>query len=608
MNVETMTSMNLPVSEADRLAVASRLHLEGRQAEAMTLYRDVLATAPDHPRALVLLATLLVDTGAVDEAEGMLRRRLGLTDGDSIVPETLAPALAAVAAPEPDIAASRLELAMVLFELGNLRQRKRDDRASILLFETATGLKPDYSVAFNNMALSLHRLGRRDLALDVVQHALAIDPAFTVALRNLGQMLLEARQPEAACAAFEHWTAIEPGSVEAKTKLGIAALAIPDAARAEAALRRALALDPNHVEAYVQLANVLDHDHRHGEALGYRREAARRHGVVSQASFSGRTEARVLVVGGAGLCNLNLQCLLDRNRFDATIAYLQPEGEEDAVFARPSSAFPPFDIVINSIADVDNGGEFLEKARAFCARFGRPVINAPDHRIARTTRNGVAGLLEGIGGLTVPSTRRLSRIEVAAMAERPLTDSALLRPVGAHGGDDLERIDKANQIDSFLARVPSESFYLTAFHDYRSADGYWRKYRLVFVDRAIFPYHLTIGHDWKLHYYRVDMTEQAWMKPEEEAFLADWRSVFDGPRGEAITEVARRLDLDFAGIDCAIGADGNVVLFEANPTMLVHLSELPVDYPHKHRYVPRIFDAFGTMLVRRAAENCDRAA
>ena len=184
----------------------------------------------------------------------------------------------------------------------------------------------------------------------------------------------------------------------------------------------------------------------------------------------------------------------------------------------------------------------------------------------------------------------------------------MLRPVGAHGGDDLERIDKANQINSFLARVPSESFYLTAFHDYRSADGYWRKYRLVFVDRAIFPYHLTIGHDWKLHYYRVDMTEQAWMKPEEEAFLADWRSVFDGPRGEAITEVARRLDLDFAGIDCAIGADGNVVLFEANPTMLVHLSESPVDYPHKHRYVPRIFDAFGTMLVRRAAENRDRAA
>ncbi len=64
--------------------------------------------------------------------------------------------------------------------------------------------------------------------------------------------------------------------------------------------------------------------------------------------------------------------------------------------------------------------------------------------------------------------------------------------------------------------------------------------------------------------------------------------------------MARRLDLDFAGIDCAIGRDGNVLLFEANPTMLVHLTESHVEYPYKHKYVPRIFDAFGRMLIQRS--------
>lgn len=594
--------------EPDRLSLASRLHLEGRREEAMALYRDVLVAAPDHPRALILLATLLADTGAVDEAERMLRRRLGLGEDDPIVPESLAPALADFAAPQPGSSASRLELSMGLFELGNLRQRKRDDRAALLLFETATELKPDYAVAFNNMALSLHRLGHRDLAIEMVQRALAVDPKFVVALRNLGQMLLEARRPEAACAAFEHWTAVDPSSAEAHTKLGIAALAIPDTARAEHALRRALTLDPGYVDAHVQLANTLDHDHRHDEAIAYRREAARRHGIVSQASLSGRTEARVLVVGGAGLCNLNLQCLLDRNRFDATILYLQAEGDEDGVFAQAPSALPPCDVVINSIADVDNGGDFLAKARSFCARFGRPVVNAPDHRIARTTRDSVAALLQGIPGLTVPSVQRLSRDRLAAMAREPLPGPMLVRPVGAHGGDDLERIDDPAQISAFIDRIPAASFYLTAFHDYRSSDGYWRKYRLVFVDRDVLPYHLTIGRDWKLHYYRVDMTEQPWMRPEEEAFLADWRSVFDGSRGDAIAEVAHRLDLDFAGIDCAIDAAGNVILFEANPTMLIHLSDSPVDFPYKHRYVPRIFDAFGAMLVRRAAAHRIEAA
>jgi hypothetical protein len=151
---------------------------------------------------------------------------------------------------------------------------------------------------------------------------------------------------------------------------------------------------------------------------------------------------------------------------------------------------------------------------------------------------------------------------------------------------------------SYLDMVPGDEFYLSDFHDYRSDDGYWRKYRLIFVDREVYPYHLTIGTEWKLHYYRVDMDGQAWMKPEEEAFLANWRSAFPDAKGEAVREVARRLDLDFAGIDCAIGRDGQVLLFEANPSMLVHLTESPLAFPYKHRYVPRIFDAFGRMLIR----------
>ena len=56
-----------------------------------------------------------------------------------------------------------------------------------------------------------------------------------------------------------------------------------------------------------------------------------------------------------------------------------------------------------------------------------------------------------------------------------------------------------------FARVPSDDYYLTEFCDYRSADGQFRKYRFIFVDRAVYPYHLAIGPHWKLHYWRVDM-------------------------------------------------------------------------------------------------------
>jgi tetratricopeptide (TPR) repeat protein len=597
-----MTAMmhNETTTDRDQLDAALRLHQEGRMDDAARLYRAVLERTPDHPRALLLLAMILADGADWPEAELLLRRRLALDDDAILTPATVAPALAAANAPGDERDARRLELAMVFFELGKARQRLGDDRASILLFELATDLKPDYAQAYNNIALSLHRIGRRDLALDMVERAAALDPGFTVAWRNLGQMLLEQRRPADAQAAFERWATVEPNSVDALTHLGIAALAAEDALRAESALRCAIALDPAHIDAYVQLANTLDHGHRHHEAAVFRREAARRSGVVTQPCSSGRPQAHVMIVGGAGLCNLSLQFLLDTRRFDATVVYLQPPGETDAVAALPADQFPACDIIVNAVADADQGADFLVKTQSFCERFDAPVINPPDHRIARTTRDGVAQLLSGIPGLTVPNMERVDRLDLLALAgegrwERP----QLVRPAGTHGGDDLERIEDGNALAAYLDRVPSSAFYLSDFHDYGSADGYWRKYRLIFVDREVYPYHLTIGQDWKLHYYRVDMNAQPWMKPEEEAFLADWRSAFPGPLGEAVRAVARRLDLDFAGIDCAIGRDGNVLLFEANPTMLVHLTESHLDYPYKHKYVPRIFDAFGRMLIQR---------
>jgi hypothetical protein len=63
--------------------------------------------------------------------------------------------------------------------------------------------------------------------------------------------------------------------------------------------------------------------------------------------------------------------------------------------------------------------------------------------------------------------------------------------------------------------------------------------------------------------------------------------------------VARRLDLDYGGMDCALTSDGRVLVFEANATMLIHLNESRDEFPYKHRYVPRIFEAVSRMVARR---------
>src|ERR1700761_7340412 len=96
------------------------------------------------------------------------------------------------------------------------------------------------------------------------------------------------------------------------------------------------------------------------------------------------------------------------------------------------------------------------------------------------------------------------------------------------------------------------------------------------------------------------MARSPWKLEEEERFLDDWKGVFGAKAAAAIEEVARRLDLDYGGADCALTADGDLLLFEANATVLLHLDE-PATATAKHRHVPPIRDAFTRLVERRVA-------
>ena len=88
---------------------------------------------------------------------------------------------------------------------------------------------------------------------------------------------------------------------------------------------------------------------------------------------------------------------------------------------------------------------------------------------------------------------------------------------------------------AYLAQVPFERFLLIDFHDFKGPGDCYRKYRFIFVDRLPYPYHLAIGDDWMVHYWRARMGRDAWKMREEEAFLDDWRVVF-GPVAAAVVD------------------------------------------------------------------------
>ena len=128
----------------------------------------------------------------------------------------------------------------------------------------------------------------------------------------------------------------------------------------------------------------------------------------------------------------------------------------------------------------------------------------------------------------------------------------------------------------------------------------YRKYRIIYVDRVPYAYHLAISRHWLVHYFSADMLAEPWKREEERAFLENPVHILGPQAMAAITAIGHRLDLDYGGIDFSILPDGRVLIFEANATMLVHLKDSAEDFPYKHQVVPKIFAAFDAMLDRAA--------
>lgn len=138
----------------------------------------------------------------------------------------------------------------------------------------------------------------------------------------------------------------------------------------------------------------------------------------------------------------------------------------------------------------------------------------------------------------------------------------------------------------------SPFYYASNFLDYRSSDGYYRKYRIVFIDRRPFPYHLAISMNWIVHYCTADMRESQWKHEEELAFLENPRKVLGESAMRAIAAVGLALDLDYCGVDFTQLSDGRILVFEANATMLMHGESADSELHYKNRHVQKIFDAF----------------
>jgi hypothetical protein len=258
-----------------------------------------------------------------------------------------------------------------------------------------------------------------------------------------------------------------------------------------------------------------------------------------------------------------------------------------------------------AVCETDRNRPLLRHIETLVKSWPRPVICAPD-RIARLSREGACRLLQSVPGIVMPVTARIDRqtLESVGRSELPVTafvkDGAfpiIIRPVDSQKGRGLMKLHNPSAIVDYLEARPENAFYVARYVDYRGPDGQFRKYRIVLIDERPYACHMAISDGWVVHYMSAGMLESAAKRAEEARFFAGFDDDFARRHHHALRSIAKRLELEYVGIDCGETPDGELLIFEVDSGMTVHAMD-PVDlFPYKQPQMRKVFGAFRQMLM-----------
>jgi glutathione synthase/RimK-type ligase-like ATP-grasp enzyme len=442
-------------------------------------------------------------------------------------------------------------------------------------------------------ACCLEDLGRIDEALMAYVEVLNREPTHFGGLTNLGSLLFEHGRADEAKPYIVAAATLYPADPVAQINLAQLHAEHGDAAAAIAAYTSALQAKPDSLHAHLGLAKVYT---ELGDMERVQQHLDRAFAEPKAWSYPYRGSAPPLSVlllvsafGGDMVTNLF---------FDDAVVQ---KGVLLADSVRGALTVPPYHVLFNAIGDADRSRPSLERAAAIAAASPAAVINDPA-AVLRTGRVETMQRLSGIAGVRAPRTERLARAELTAHAltQRGFTFPLLLRSPGHHAGDHFAVVTAPADLASVAATLPGRELLAIEYLDARGADGDVRKYRVVAVDGRLFPVHLAIAPQWKVHYFSAEMSDRADHRAEEAVFLDDMAAVV-GERGvRALAAICATMELDYAGVDFGLAADGTILVFEANATMAVYPPDDGPTWGYRRRAVDRVIAAVRGMLVARA--------
>ncbi|MGH7715232.1 MAG: tetratricopeptide repeat protein, partial [Vulcanimicrobiaceae bacterium] len=431
-------------------------------------------------------------------------------------------------------------------------------------------------------------LGHTEVVRMIYAGILAREPGHARTLNALGLLFYKTGSRTAAQTAFAEAASKHPKDVASHLNLAYTFVFNSRFDDARRHYERVLELDPEHPMAHQGLAYVLDELGDSARARRHRTSGFRE--AVSEGSYRGEGEpVRVLLVCSALGGTVSTAQFLDERIFLTTVLVVE--------LFDGTQPLPAHHVVFNAIGDADRCAEALMRAKEILAHTDAPLVNAPDAVLA-TGRLQNAMRLGTLDGVVAPQMYSISRSEQSPQI--PFDYPILLRALGFHTGRFFVRVERAEELAGALQGIPGETVVAIQYLDGRGPDGKYRKFRAIMVDGQLFPLHLAISSDWKVHYGSAQMTEPA-NRAEEERFLSDMAGFLGVGAIRALHNIVEAVGLEYGGIDFGIDASGNVLLYESNATMTVVVPEQHDTAAYRRLPAERIVLAVMKMLARLSA-------
>lgn len=470
-------------------------------------------------------------------------------------------------------------------------------QSALQMVEDNLRVYPDVIGLLFLRAQLLDNLGRDSEATEAYKVVLNRDPTHRKALINLGNQLCMAGHKLDALRIYVLAVMRHPDDPMSHVNLANMLLKLGQVQSSRHHFEYALKLDPAYRHAHMGLSHVLPMLGETDNGTLHRVASFEGQCILSLPYRGEQPPIVVLVLISVVGLSVRFKDYLSDRIFQIHLLATQ--------FYDARTPLPAHDLVINALGDVDSDPVALAGARSLLRRTSAPVINQPE-AVSTTGRCEISQRLADIPGVVTAKTIELSREVLQSdtlttlLQSHGLTYPLLLRTPGCHGGDHFLKADSSNDLPAVLQELPGETLLVMQYLDARGADGHIRKYRVMMVDGQLYPLHLAISDNWKIHYFSADMADNAQNRAEDDTFLNHMDSVLGATAVAALQQIQATLGLDYGGIDFSLNERGEVLVFEANATMAVVVPDGDTRWDYRRPAVERIYRAVSTMICARA--------